>query len=96
MTLDLVNTGSEYHSVEPSDGEPTIELPTVGSADAWNETTDENPNVDRTAFVRSDDADPPCDEGVNDVTLVVNQSTDSYDLRVTKLSLDEPSKTAAE
>jgi len=90
VSLEPVSTNSEYHSVTPED-DASIELPTVRSESAWDEIAAENPNINDTEVTCGDGSDPPCDARVNTVEIELNDSVDSYDFRVTKVSLEEPS-----
>jgi hypothetical protein len=90
VSLEPVSTNSEYHSVTPED-DASIELPTVRSESAWTEIAAENPNVNDTEVTCGDGSDPPCDARVNTVEIELNDSVESYDFRVTKVSLEEPS-----
>ncbi|MCY4731227.1 hypothetical protein KY092_11750 [Natronomonas gomsonensis] len=95
VSLEPVSTNSEYHSVTPED-DASIELPTVRSESAWTEIAADNPNVNDTEVTCGDGSDPPCDARVNTVEIELNDSVESYDFRVTKVSLEEPSTTSPE
>jgi hypothetical protein len=91
VSLEPVSTTSEYHSVTPEDG-ANITVPTVRSASAWTEIAAENLNINGTDMSCADGS-PPCDDSVNTVEIELNDSVESYDFRVTKVSLEEPSST---
>lgn len=96
VQLKPISTNNRYLTVEPTGEETTVTIPTVRNEAAWNGTADGNPNVNGTDLTcRGADPDPPCASHVNDVTLVLNQSVDSYDLRVTKLGLESAPKPEA-
>lgn len=99
LALEPISTGSDFVTVEPTGPESTLTLPTARSEAAWNETADKSPNVNETRFTcrrTGAGGDPPCESRINDVTLVLNQSADSYDLRVTKLGFEGAPKPEAE
>ncbi|MFW5963948.1 MAG: Ig-like domain-containing protein [Natronomonas sp.] len=91
VSLDPVSTNSEYHSVTPETG-ASIEFPTVRSESAWTEIAAENPNINGTDMSCAGGGTPPCDASVNAVEIDLNESVESYDFRVTKVSLEEPSR----
>jgi hypothetical protein len=95
VSLEPVSTNSEYHSVTPED-DASLELPTVRSESAWDKIANENPNINDTDVTCADGNSPPCDARVNTVEIELNDSVDSYDFRVTKVSLEEPSTTSPE
>jgi hypothetical protein len=76
--------------VTPED-DASIELPTVRSESAWDEIAAETPNINDTVVTCADGGSPPCDARVNTVEIELNESVESYDFRVTKVSLEEPS-----
>jgi hypothetical protein len=95
VSLEPVSTTSEYHSVTPEDG-ASITFPTVRSASAWTEIAAETPNINGTDVTCADGSSPTCDARVNTVEIDLNESVESYEFRVTKVSLEEPSTTTPE